>query len=187
MFPIPGFFNPEPETDTEEPGELDDALTVEPKHANVQTNNIATWPPTVSDYPNEASNSQYIRIPIASGATITIEWEWVLPCEVGNEAQGDTLDFNIHYTQYFPPEEEDDPGNGNGEYDKPPPYNPPDLPGFEPTGKFSQYVTMFEMDPVDISSTEIRKLIRSGDDVRGFLHPEVNMYIKENGIYTENE
>lgn len=34
---------------------------------------------------------------------VILYWHWALPCEVGNDAQGDYLTFNVHY-QIFPPD-----------------------------------------------------------------------------------
>jgi len=60
-------------------------------------------------------------------------------------------------------------------------------PGFDPSGKFKDKVKMFEMKPYDLSSTEIRAKIASGDDVAGFLHPAVNDYINKHRLYKANE
>jgi nicotinate-nucleotide adenylyltransferase len=59
--------------------------------------------------------------------------------------------------------------------------------GFKPSGKFKDKVIMFEMEPYDISSTEIRNMISSGDNAAKFLHPAVNDYIKKHRLYTNNE
>jgi nicotinate-nucleotide adenylyltransferase len=40
---------------------------------------------------------------------------------------------------------------------------------------------------MDLSSTEIRRRLRLGEDVSDFLHPEVLGYIREQGLYTGSE
>lgn len=42
-----------------------------------------------------------------------------------------------------------------------------------------------KMEPVDISSTQIRELAASGEDVSTLTTPGVARYIRENGLYTE--
>ena len=39
----------------------------------------------------------------------------------------------------------------------------------------------------DVSSTEIRRRISSGESLRGLVNPEVEEYIKENGLYIGGE
>lgn len=56
-------------------------------------------------------------------------------------------------------------------------------PGFEPGGKFKTRIKMLAMHPVDISSTDIRRKIRSGGDVTGLLPDAVLKYIEENSLY----
>jgi len=36
---------------------------------------------------------------------------------------------------------------------------------------------------IDISSTEVRKRLAAGEDVRGMLHPDVIDYIQRHGLY----
>ena len=105
--------NPEPETDTTGDGELDENilfnLTTDPT-GRLETN--ITLPTTVDNLPQSYEDPNYILItPLDSGETITLYWEWELPCATGNEAQGDRLSFDIHYVlEDF--EEDDDDGNG---------------------------------------------------------------------------
>lgn len=49
----------------------------------------------------------------------------------------------------------------------------------------SQYSQMQLLDTplYDISSTQIREMLRKGEDVSAWLHPEVMEYIKKKGIY----
>jgi len=97
--------NPEPETNTTGEGELDDYLLF-----NLSTNpggkletNIGL-PTTINNFPPSVVGPGYIWInPLNAGETVTLYWEWELPCETGNDAQGDTLEFDITYLlQEFP-------------------------------------------------------------------------------------
>jgi len=56
-------------------------------------------------------------------------------------------------------------------------------PGFKPGGRYESKISMLEMPPVKISSTEIREKIRSGGDVTGLLPKEVLDYIEKNSLY----
>lgn len=56
-------------------------------------------------------------------------------------------------------------------------------PGFEPAGKYKSRIKMLGMPPVDISSTEIRNKIKTGEDVAGLLPGAVLDYIEKNGLY----
>jgi len=56
-------------------------------------------------------------------------------------------------------------------------------PGFKPGGRYESKISMLEMPPVKISSTEIREKIRSGGDVTGLLPTEVLDYIEKNSLY----
>lgn len=99
--------NPESETDTTGDGELlqylEFSLSTDPS-GKIDTD--LTWPAKLDEFPDspppippELPTSPYINVmaPISSVETVTLYWEWELPCEVGNDAQGDTLSFDVHY------------------------------------------------------------------------------------------
>ena len=91
--------NPEPETDTEGEGELLENLlfSVTSSHSGFVTD--ITMPTTLDNFPTAADGTPYITIdPLGAGETATITWEWELPFETGNEAQGDCIVFDINYT-----------------------------------------------------------------------------------------
>jgi hypothetical protein len=99
--------NPEPETNTAGEGELDDYLlfnlSTDPG-GRIETN--ISLPTTINNLPPSVAGPGYIWInPLNSGETITLFWEWELPCETGNDAQGDTLSFTINYLleDFLPP------------------------------------------------------------------------------------
>jgi nicotinate-nucleotide adenylyltransferase len=56
-------------------------------------------------------------------------------------------------------------------------------PGFVPGGRFKSRIKMFNMPPVDISSTDIRKRIRGGGDPAGLLPDAVLEYIEKSSLY----
>lgn len=58
-----------------------------------------------------------------------------------------------------------------------------DRTGFSPRGRFESKILRIDMEPVDISSTEIRNMIRSGRDISGLVHPAVERYIIDNRLY----
>jgi len=51
------------------------------------------------------------------------------------------------------------------------------------SSKYAQEITLIQMPIVDISSTEIRKLIRQNKSIRYMVHPKVEEYIKRKGLY----
>ncbi len=51
--------------------------------------------------------------------------------------------------------------------------------------KYNAKITLVEVEPMDISSSEIRDKIRSGGDVSAYLDKNVLAYIKSNKIYGE--
>ena len=57
--------------------------------------------------------------------------------------------------------------------------------GYDFSTVASQYPQMQLLDTplYDISSTQIREMLRKGEDVSAWLHPEVMEYIKKKGIY----
>ncbi len=122
--------NPEPETDTEEPGELINWLMLNASAPGLETNLVL--PTTVDNYPQDANYADYIRVPLNSGETATLEWQWELPCETGNEAQGDTLSFSINYSLDIPTTTQQPPPRRPPERGPREPYIPP--PGPELTG-----------------------------------------------------
>jgi len=56
-------------------------------------------------------------------------------------------------------------------------------PGFRPGGRYESKIRMLEMPPAEISSTEIREEIRSGEDVTGLLPTAVLDYIEKHSLY----
>lgn len=97
--------NPEPETNTtdEDGGELDNYLLLDlsTDPSGLITTNVSL-PATINDLPQSVDDSNYIWIvPLnhegADGDTVTLYWYWELPCETGNDAQGDTLSFSMTY------------------------------------------------------------------------------------------
>ena len=89
--------NPESETgDTAEPGEFDDHLLLNLSVDGLSTN--LNLPTTINDLPHSASDSHYIEVvPLKSGDTVNLQWEWELPAQTGNEVQGDNISFTINY------------------------------------------------------------------------------------------
>ncbi|MBP3376438.1 MAG: nicotinate-nucleotide adenylyltransferase [Clostridia bacterium] len=49
--------------------------------------------------------------------------------------------------------------------------------------KFGKYVIKLDAPAIDISSSEIRRMIKSGEDVSQYISPEVLTYINEKGLY----
>lgn len=92
--------NPEPETNKEGEGELDDYLLFDlstSPSGRLDTN--ISLPTTINNFPQSYGDPNYILItPLGAGETVTLYWEWELPCATGNDAQGDTLSFDINYT-----------------------------------------------------------------------------------------
>ncbi|MBQ9783407.1 MAG: nicotinate (nicotinamide) nucleotide adenylyltransferase [Clostridia bacterium] len=53
---------------------------------------------------------------------------------------------------------------------------------------YEKYGVMFRRivtDPIEISSTEIRRAVRDGKDIAGMVPPGVARFIRENGLYRE--
>jgi nicotinate-nucleotide adenylyltransferase len=51
---------------------------------------------------------------------------------------------------------------------------------------YQKYGVMFRkilVDPIDLSSTEIRNAVKENKDVSGMILPEVEKYIKEHRLY----
>jgi len=89
--------NPETETgDTTEPGEFGNHLLLGLSADGLITN--LSLPTTINNFPHSASGPDYIEvIPVKSGDTVNLKWEWELPAQTGNEVQGDTLSFTFNY------------------------------------------------------------------------------------------
>jgi nicotinic acid mononucleotide adenylyltransferase len=54
------------------------------------------------------------------------------------------------------------------------------------TEYYNKYGVMFRKivtDPIELSSTQIRKAVANGDSISAFVPPEVEEYIKENRLY----
>ena len=58
-------------------------------------------------------------------------------------------------------------------------------PGYKPGGRFLSQIEMLEMDPVDISSSEIRDRYEHGGSIREMVPELVLQYIKEKSLYKE--
>lgn len=91
--------NPESETgDTDQPGELINFL-----YFNVDATEISTnvgLPETLTYFPQSAEENRYMYMPLNAHANTTLVWEWEF-AKTGqshNDAQGDSLLFNINYT-----------------------------------------------------------------------------------------
>ena len=100
--------NPESETgDTLKTGELIDYLLF--NLSSIPPDRLSTnmsLPTTLGNFPQSYEDPNYVRIiPLNAGDTVTLNWEWELPCETGNDAQGDTLSFDVNYAleEYPPP------------------------------------------------------------------------------------
>ena len=89
--------NPESETgDTAEPGETADYLRLNLTAEGLNTN--LDLPVAIGDLPQSATASNCVEIiPLKSEASIDIIWEWELPTQTGNDAQGDSISFTINY------------------------------------------------------------------------------------------
>ena len=89
--------NPEPETgDLAEPGELGNYLNLNITGANLDTNFIL--PAKINNFPQSAADSNHIYVnPLKAGSTLSLQWEWRLPSDTGNEVQGDGIVFTINY------------------------------------------------------------------------------------------
>lgn len=88
--------NPEPETDIEGEGELDDYLLFNFSCARLSTN--ISLPATIRELPQDPSDGRYLRVkPVGKGETVTLEWLWELPKETGNDVMGDCISFTINY------------------------------------------------------------------------------------------
>jgi len=94
--------NPESETgDTAEPGELIDHLLLNLTADGLSTN--VNLPTTINNLPHSVSGSHYIElIPLKAGHTVSLQWEWELPAQTGNEVQGDGISFTINYLLLAP-------------------------------------------------------------------------------------
>jgi hypothetical protein len=95
--------NPESETDTAEPGELEQYLLLNISCSLLDSN--ISLPTTIDKLPHSASDPDYIKIsPLNVGDTIILDWQWRLPAETSNEVQGDSLSFTVNYMlEEFPP------------------------------------------------------------------------------------
>jgi hypothetical protein len=89
--------NPESETgDTAEPGELGNYLLLNVSGTNLSAN--FALPAKIHDFPQSAIDTRHIYVnPLNGNTTLTLQWQWRLPPETGNDVQGDTLSFTINY------------------------------------------------------------------------------------------
>lgn len=106
--------NPESESgNTTAPGELDQYLLFNLTASGLNTN--ITLPTTIGNFPQSVSDTNYIKIsPLNAGATVTLVWDWQLPCQTGNDVQGDNLTFSINYTLEELPSPAPPSGGGGG-------------------------------------------------------------------------
>ena len=96
-------------------------------------------PPTASGWPT------YLRVtPLNVGDTVSLDWQWKLPIETGNDVQGDVLSFTINYLlEGFPPAS---PAVGVISSPAPPP-GTTDVRGIvTTTGRFTRSVTALSED-----------------------------------------
>ncbi len=110
--------NPESETgDTSGDGELDKYLqfNLSSTPSGRLSTELLSLPAIIDNFPQSVSDLNYIRMsPLDAGEEVTLGWEWELPPETGNDAQGDTLSFTINYLlEEFPPPSPP-PGGGGG-------------------------------------------------------------------------
>jgi len=105
--------NPESETgDTAEPGELDRYLLFSISCDRLRSR--ISLPSTIDNLPQSASNQLRVT-PLNVGETVSLDWQWELPVETGNDAQGDRLSFTINYMlEEFPPPAGGGGGGGGG-------------------------------------------------------------------------
>lgn len=89
--------NPEAETgNTAEPGELTDHLILGLAADNISTN--LNLPTTIGNLPHSVSDAHYIDlIPLKTGDTVDLQWQWELPAQTNNDVQGDGVSFTINY------------------------------------------------------------------------------------------
>ncbi|MFC1897778.1 hypothetical protein ACFLX8_04370 [Chloroflexota bacterium] len=89
--------NPESETgDTAEPGEFTDYLLLNLTADGLFSN--IDLPATISNLPRSATWPDYIElIPLKAGDTVDLQWDWELPVQTGNDAQGDNISFTTNY------------------------------------------------------------------------------------------
>jgi len=89
--------NPESEMgDTAEPGEAADYMQLNLTATGLTTD--ISLPAIISDLPQSAVASNGIEIiPLKAGGTVNLTWEWELPAQTGNDAQGDSISFTINY------------------------------------------------------------------------------------------
>lgn len=68
-------------------------------------------------------------------------------------------------------------------------YAPPDFDRFEPLWGRERVAKLkrnaIETPLIDVSSTEVRRRLAAGGDVRGLLHPDVIDYIRRHGLYRQ--
>ena len=89
--------NPEAETgNTDEPGEVDKHLQL-----NLTAEGLSIHldlPAKINKMPHSATAANTIEIiPLKKGANVELFWEWELPWDTSNEAQGDSISFTINY------------------------------------------------------------------------------------------
>ena len=111
--------NPEPETDTSEEngGELDNYLLFNLRtDPDGRLDTDISLPATINDFPPSVDGPGHIWIvPLNADETVTLYWDWELPCETGNDAQGDTLSFTItYYLEELPTPTPTPTGGGGG-------------------------------------------------------------------------
>jgi len=105
--------NPESEGNTVEPGELIGYLLFNLSCSRLSTN--LDLPLTIEDLPHSPSDVNYITITSLNvGETVSLNWEWELPPQAGNDVQGDSLSFTINYMLEQHPF--DTSGGGGGWY-----------------------------------------------------------------------
>jgi nicotinate-nucleotide adenylyltransferase len=56
-------------------------------------------------------------------------------------------------------------------------------PGFKKSGKYDKFLVKFNMEPKDVSSTQIRNKVKNNESLDGLLPERLIGYIKRNNLY----
>lgn len=104
-------------------GQLSRHLQISTSGVLLQTN--ISFPTTLSSFPQSAIAPDFVLIgPLPAGGSTDLRWDWSLPASTGNDVQGDSVAFRIHYMMVQPPWPPPQPGRTG----TPPPLPPPPAP-----------------------------------------------------------